>query len=167
MKIGVPKEVKDNEKRVSITPYGVANLIESGNAVYVQENSGIGSGFSNDDYKNSGATLLDNPEDIFLKSDMIVKVKEPQVNEIKMIKPNQILFTYFHFAADKVLTESIIKSSSIAIAYETVQMENGQLPLVSFFDIARDIVQKSSKIIKSAPFILSFSSSEIELRSVK
>ena len=96
MKIGIPKEIKDNEKRVSVTPFGVAELVNEGNIVYVEKNAGIGSGYSNQNYKDSGAILLDSAESIFDSSKMIVKVKEPLESEIKLIKSNHIIFTFFH-----------------------------------------------------------------------
>ncbi len=131
MKIGIPKEIKDNEKRVSVTPFGVAELVNEGNIVYVERNAGIGSGYSNQNYKDSGAILLDSAESIFDSSKMIVKVKEPLESEIKLIKSNHIIFTFFHFAADEIMTKSIIDTGCISMAYETVQLDDGSLPILT------------------------------------
>ena len=130
MIIGVPKEIKDNEKRVSITPYGVAELVSTGNEVYVEKNAGIGSGFLEKHYLKAGANILDSAEDIFKKSILIVKVKEPQDKEIALIKDHHIVFTFFHFAASKTMTLDILDTGSTSIAYETVQDKNGSLPIL-------------------------------------
>ena len=152
MIIGVPKEIKNNENRVSLIPFGVEDLCKNGHTVIVESNAGKGSGFSDEDYSAAGAQIEFNAKLIFEKSNMIVKVKEPQPNEIKMIRPNQIVFTYFHFAADKELTDSIVKSSSIAIAYETVQTANGQLPLlIPMSEVAgRMAVQNGAKCLEAS-----------------
>ena len=131
MIVGIPKEIKDNEKRVSVTPYGVLDLINDGNQVYVEHNAGLGSGFSDDDYISSGAEILDSPEDIYKKSKMIVKVKEPQSSEIKLITEEHIIFTFFHFAANKPMTKSILDTGCCSIAYETVQDKDGSLPILA------------------------------------
>ena len=150
MIIGIPKEIKDNEKRVSVTPYGVQELSLLGHTVYIEKNAGIGSGFLDKHYINAGASILDNPEDIFEKSDLIVKVKEPQPNEIKLIKENQIVFTFFHFAADKQMTLDILNTGSTSIAYETVQDSNGGLPiLIPMSEVAgRMAVQNGAKCLE-------------------
>jgi|TARA_B110000467_G_scaffold14473_1_gene12499 alanine dehydrogenase len=152
MIIGIPKEIKDNESRVSLIPFGVEDLCRNGHTVIIEKNAGIGSGFSDEDYSAAGAQIQTNAKTVFEKSDMIIKVKEPQPNEVEMIKPDQIIFTYFHFAADKKLTESIIKSSSIAIAYETVQADNGQLPLLTpMSEVAgRMAVQNGAKCLEAS-----------------
>lgn len=129
MIIGVPKEIKLNESRVSLVPSGVDELVKMGHTVYVENNAGLGSGFSNEMYQASGATILTTPKEIFSQSEMIIKVKEPQEEEFSLIKPNQIIFTYFHFAADQTLLEAMLKSKAISIAYETVEL-NGKLPLL-------------------------------------
>ena len=131
MKIGVPKEIKPQENRIGLTPDSVKILTSNGHTVFVQNNGGFEAGFYNDQYKNAGAKLVDKAEDIFNESEIIVKVKEPLVNEVKMIKENQIVFTYLHLAAAKELTEGLIKSKSICIAYETVTDNNGRLPLLA------------------------------------
>ena len=129
MIIGVPKEIKLNESRVSLVPSGVDGLVKMGHNVFVENNAGLGSGFTNDMYQNAGATILSTAKEVFSQSDMIIKVKEPQEEEFSLIKPNQIIFTYFHFAADKALLEAMLKSRAISIAYETVESD-GKLPLL-------------------------------------
>lgn len=130
MIIGIPKEIKNNESRVSILPFGVDNLVKSGHQVIIEKNAGIGSGFSDEMYKKFGATIVDSPNSIYQQSDMIVKVKEPQKNEYSMIKDGQIVFTFFHFAAEKELLDGMIESGCTAVAYETVQNQDGKLPLL-------------------------------------
>ena len=131
MIIGVPKEIKLQEHRIGLTPDSVIVLTKKGHEVLVQNNGGFEAGFSNEDYKNAGAKIIDNAEEIFKRSEIIVKVKEPQMSEVKMIRENQIIYTYLHLAAAKELTEGLIKSKSICIAYETVTDDNGRLPLLA------------------------------------
>ncbi len=131
MIIGVPKEIKLQEHRIGLTPDSVKVLTKKNHKVLVQSNGGFEAGFTNEDYKNAGAQIIDNAEEIFKKSEIIVKVKEPQMNEVKMIRENQIIYTYLHLAAAKELTEGLIKSKSICIAYETVTDDNGRLPLLA------------------------------------
>ncbi len=131
MIIGVPKEIKNNESRVGMTPAGVFELTKKGHTVYIQSNAGEYSGFSNDDYENVGATILDTLESVYQKSEMIVKVKEPIIQEYDLIREGQIVFTYFHFASSQELTKAMIKSKAICIAYETVEDEDGTLPLLT------------------------------------
>ena len=131
MIIGVPKEIKNNENRVGMTPAGVAELVKKGHTVYMQATAGINSGFSDDDYIAVGAQILPAIEDVYAIADMIVKVKEPIAPEYKLIKKGQVVFTYFHFAADKVLTETMIESGAVCIAYETVEKEDHSLPLLT------------------------------------
>ena len=131
MKIGVPKEIKPQENRIGLTPDSVKVLISNGHQVLVENNGGFEAGFYNDQYKSVGAKIIDKAEDIFNDSDIIVKVKEPLSNEVKMIKENQIVFTYLHLAAAKELTEGLIKSKSVCIAYETVTDSSGRLPLLA------------------------------------
>ena len=131
MKIGVPKEIKPQENRIGLTPDSVKILISNGHEVLVENNGGFEAGFYNDQYKKVGAKIIDKAENIFNDSDIIVKVKEPLANEVKMIRENQIVFTYLHLAAAKELTEGLIKSKSICIAYETVTDNNGRLPLLA------------------------------------
>ncbi len=131
MKIGVPKEIKPQENRIGLTPDSVKTLTSNGHIVLVENNGGFEAGFYNDQYKNAGAKIIDKAEDVFNDSDIIVKVKEPLANEVKMIKENQIVFTYLHLAAAKELTEGLIRSKSVCIAYETVTDDNGRLPLLA------------------------------------
>ena len=114
-----------------MTPESVKVLTEKNHEVLVQNNGGFEAGFTNEDYKNVGAKIIDNAEEIFKKADIIVKVKEPQMNEVAMIRENQIIYTYLHLAAAKELTEGLIKSKSVCIAYETVTDDNGRLPLLA------------------------------------
>ena len=131
MIIGVPKEIKLQEHRVGLTPDSVKLLTKKGHEVLVENNGGFEAGFTNDNYKVAGAKIIDTAEEIFIKAEIIVKVKEPQANEVKMIRENQIIYTYLHLAAAKELTEGLIKSKSINIAYETVTDDNGRLPLLA------------------------------------
>ena len=131
MKIGVPKEIKLQENRIGLTPDSVKILTSNGHEVLVENNGGFEAGFYNEQYKSAGAKIIDKAGDIFNDSDIIVKVKEPLSNEVKMIRENQIVFTYLHLAAAKELTEGLIKSKSICIAYETVTDDSGRLPLLS------------------------------------
>ena len=150
MKIGVPKEIKNNENRVGMTPAGVFELINSGHLVYVQENAGFGSGFTDTDYKEVGAKVLGTIEEVYSISDMIVKVKEPIKNEYPLIKANQVIFTYFHFASSEPLTKAMIKSKAICIAYETVEAEDGSLPLlIPMSEVAgRMAIQQGAKYLE-------------------
>ena len=131
MKIGVPKEIKPQENRIGLTPDSVKSLTSNGHEVLIENNGGFEAGFENEHYINAGAKIIDKPEDIFNDSEIIVKVKEPLSNEVKMIKENQIVFTYLHLAAAKELTEGLVKSKSICIAYETVTDDHGRLPLLA------------------------------------
>jgi len=152
MIIGVPKEIKNNEKRVALSPYGADELIELGHTVYIEKDAGIGSGFSNFSYTDVGSKLLENIKDIYSLSDLVVKVKEPQVSEVALIKENQLVFTFFHFAADRKLTEGIIDSSSIAIAYETIEASDGSLPiLIPMSEVAgRMSIQNGAKCLEGS-----------------
>ena len=131
MKIGVPKEIKPQENRIGLTPDSVKVLISEGHEVLVEDNGGFEAGFDNNQYKSVGAKIIDKVEDIFSEAEIIVKVKEPQSNEVKMIKENQIVYTYLHLAAAKELTEGLIKSKGVCIAYETVTDDDGRLPLLA------------------------------------
>ena len=131
MKIGVPREIKPQENRIGLTPESVKTLTSQGHEVLVENDGGFEAGFDNDQYKSSGAIIIDKAEDIFNDAEIIVKVKEPLSNEIKMIRENQIIFTYLHLAAAKDLTQGLINSKSICIAYETVTDNNGRLPLLA------------------------------------
>ncbi|MBL1209770.1 alanine dehydrogenase [Geminocystis sp. GBBB08] len=129
MKIGVPKEIKDQEFRVGLTPASVKVLTQQNHQVFMEENAGIGSGFSNEDYQKAGATIVDTQNS--WNQELIIKVKEPLASEYDYIHQGQILFTYLHLAADRSLTEFLLKSGVTAIAYETVQLADGRLPLLT------------------------------------
>ena len=131
MRIGVPKEIKAQESRVGLTPDSVKVLTSNGHEVLIENNSGFEAGFDNDQYEKAGAKIVGQAIDIFNDSEIIVKVKEPLNNEIEMIRENQIVFTYLHLAAAKELTEGLIKSKSVCIAYETVTDSSGKLPLLA------------------------------------
>jgi len=130
MHIGVPTEIKSQEYRVGLSPDSVKALTNAGHRVFIQTNAGLASGFSNEDYKDSGAIILDSLEEIYSTSDMVVKVKEPMAKESALLRENQILFTYLHLAASAELTLSLLDSNSICIAYETVTDIDGKLPLL-------------------------------------
>ena len=131
MLIGVPKEIKDNEFRVGMTPAVVAELLHHGHAVLVEASAGLGSGLTDDEYSAAGATIVSTAAEIFKRAEMIVKVKEPQADERKMLRSGQILFTYLHLAPDLPQTEDLIKSDAVCIAYETVTSASGGLPLLA------------------------------------
>jgi len=131
MKIGVPKEIKPQEHRIGLTPDSVKTLVSEGHEVIVENNGGFEAGFENEQYTNAGAKIANSASDIFNDAEIIVKVKEPQKVEVDMIRENQIIYTYLHLAAAKELTEGLIKSKSINIAYETVTDDNGRLPLLA------------------------------------
>ena len=131
MIIGVPKEIKPQENRIGLTPASVKILVSEGHEVLVENNGGFESGFDNDQFIKAGAKIAKSAADIFNDSEIIVKVKEPQKVEVDMIRENQIIYTYLHLAAAKELTEGLIKSKSINIAYETVTDDNGRLPLLA------------------------------------
>ena len=131
MRIGVPKEIKPQENRIGLTPDSVKTLVSEGHQVLVENNGGFEAGFDNDQYVKAGAKITNAASDIFNDADIIVKVKEPQKVEVDMIRENQIVYTYLHLAAAKELTEGLIKSKSISIAYETVTDDNGRLPLLA------------------------------------
>ncbi len=130
MKIGIPRELKNNENRVGMTPAGVAELVRHGHQVYVQHTAGVNSGFSDDDYIKAGAEILPTIEETYATADMIVKVKEPIEPEYDLVRKGQLVFTYFHFACDKPLTDAMIKSGAVCLAYETVQLPDRSLPLL-------------------------------------
>lgn len=131
MIIGVPKEVKNQECRVGLTPHNVKSLTAAGHQVWVQQNAGLGVGFTDHHYQLAGANIVAFPEEIFENAELVVKVKEPQKQEIKLLRPGQILFTYLHLAPDVDQTEGLLQSDAIAIAYETVTDVNGRLPLLA------------------------------------
>ena len=130
MIVGVPKEIKNNEFRVGMTPAGVSELIKNGHTVYVQKSAGEGSGFADADYEAVGATILPTIADVYAIAEMIVKVKEPIEPEYKLIREGQLIFTYFHFACDRALTDAMLAQKAVCLAYETVQLADRSLPLL-------------------------------------
>lgn len=150
MIIGLPKEIKNNENRVALTPAGVAELRKNKHEVYVQKSAGEGSGFSDEEYTAAGATLLDTIEEVYAIAEMIVKVKEPIEQEYALIKENQLLFTYFHFASYEPLTKAMIARKAVCLAYETVEKNDRSLPLlVPMSEVAgRMAVQEGAKYLE-------------------
>ncbi|MDE5970559.1 MAG: alanine dehydrogenase [Muribaculaceae bacterium] len=150
MIIGIPSEIKNNENRVGATPAGVKEFVKHGHTVYVQKNAGNGSGYSDAEYEAAGAKILPTIEAVYEIAEMIVKVKEPIEPEYNLIKKGQVVFTYFHFASDLPLTEAMIKSKSICIAYETVKLPNGSLPLlVPMSEVAgRMSIQEAARFLE-------------------
>ena len=131
MRIGIPKEIKNNENRVGMTPAGVAEMVKHGHEVLVQHTAGEGSGFSDEDYVKAGAKILQNMEFVYAEADMIVKVKEPIEPEYPLVRKGQLVFTYFHFACERELTDAMLRSGAVCLAYETVQLPDRSLPLLS------------------------------------
>jgi alanine dehydrogenase len=129
--VGIPKEVKDNEYRVAATPEGVRELVDAGHTVLIEEGAGLGSGLREDRYKRAGAQFVSSAEDVWRGANMILKVKEPQPSEYGLMQEGQILFTYLHLAANRELTEELIRRRVEAVAYETVQLADGRLPLLA------------------------------------
>ncbi len=150
MIIGVPKEIKNNENRIALTPAGAAELVKRGHEVYVQENGGNGSGFHNEDYVAAGAKMLPTIEDVYAIAEMIIKVKEPIEPEYKLIKEGQILYTYFHFASGEALTNAMIENKSVCLAYETVELDDRSLPLlIPMSEVAgRMSIQEGAKYLE-------------------
>lgn len=150
MVIGVPKEIKNNESRVGMTPAGVFELVKNGHSVYVQSTAGEGSGFFDSDYQEVGGFILDTIEEVYALCEMIVKVKEPIAEEYDLVREGQIVFTYFHFASSEPLTKAMITSKSICIAYETVEDEDGTLPLLTpMSEVAgRMAIQQGAKYLE-------------------
>jgi len=131
MKIGIPKEIKNNEYRVGLTPQSAQVLTNQNHEVHIENNAGLGSGFTNEDYLNAGARIIENSQDIFSNCELIIKVKEPQPIETQQLRPNQILFTYLHLASSLQLTQELVNSKCIAIAYETITSDTQGLPLLT------------------------------------
>ncbi|WP_276496996.1 alanine dehydrogenase [Pontibacter litorisediminis] len=150
MIIGVPKEIKNNENRVGVTPAGVIELVRNGHTVYVQSTAGEGSGFMDDDYTSAGATILPSIEEVYGIAEMIIKVKEPIESEYSLIKEDQLLFTYFHFASHEPLTRAMIDRKAVCLAYETVEKADRSLPLlVPMSEVAgRMSVQEGAKYLE-------------------
>lgn len=150
MIIGVPKEIKNNENRVALTPAGALELSKRGHAVYVQATAGVSSGFSDDEYVGAGAKILPAIEDVYGIAEMIIKVKEPIEQEYPLIQPDQLLFTYFHFASYEPLTNAMIASDAICLAYETVELPDRSLPLlIPMSEVAgRMAIQEGAKYLE-------------------
>lgn len=150
MIIGVPKEIKNNENRVALTPAGAKELVKRGHSVYVQHTAGIGSGFADSEYEAAGAKILPTIEATYEIAEMIMKVKEPIESEYKLIKENQLLFTYFHFASYEPLTKAMVTSKSVCLAYETVEKADRSLPLlVPMSEVAgRMAIQKGANYLE-------------------
>ena len=152
MIVGVLKEIKAEENRVCMTPAGVEVMKQNGHEVLVEKNAGRGSGFNNTAFKNAGAEIIDTPKEIFKRADMVMHVKEPLAAEYDLIRKDQIIFTYLHLAAAEELTHVLIKSESIGIAYETIQKEDGSLPLLTpMSEVAgRMAIQQGAKYLEMA-----------------
>lgn len=149
MRIGVPKEIKNNENRVALTPGGVITMLKNGHSVFVETTAGVNSGFSDDDYKQAGAQILANAKDVFDTAEMIMKVKEPIAQEYALIRPNQLVFTYFHFASNETLTRAMIDSKAICLAYETVETNNTLPLLIPMSEVAgRMSIQEGAKYLE-------------------
>ncbi|MFY0601849.1 MAG: alanine dehydrogenase [Cyclobacteriaceae bacterium] len=150
MIVGVPKEIKNNENRVALTPGGVQELVKNGHKVNIQATAGLGSGFTDEEYEASGATILASIEDVYHSAEMIMKVKEPIEPEYDLIKKDQLVFTYFHFASYRPLTDAMIKSRAVCLAYETVEKADRSLPLlIPMSEVAgRMAVQEGAKYLE-------------------
>jgi alanine dehydrogenase len=150
MIIGVPKEIKSNENRVALTPAGALEMTRRGHTVYIQSTAGVGSGFEDKEYESYGAQILHTADEIWAKSDMIMKVKEPIAEEYGRCRPNQLIFTYFHFASSEELTHAMIKSGAICLAYETVETKERALPLlIPMSEVAgRMAIQEGAKYLE-------------------
>jgi alanine dehydrogenase len=150
MIIGVPKEIKNNENRVGLTPAGVAEFKKAGHQVYIQSTAGEGSGFSDSDYKGAGGEILPDIQSVYGIADMIIKVKEPIESEYGLIKENQLLFTYFHFASSEPLTHAMIERKAVCLAYETVEKNDRSLPLlIPMSEVAgRMSIQEGAKYLE-------------------
>src|SRR4051812_13900595 len=131
MIIGVPKEIKNKENRVGMVVAGVRSLTQAGHKVLIQHNAGAGAGISDEDYRKAGATILEGAKEIYEKAEMIVKVKEPLPEEYALLREGQILYTYLHLAADERLTKALMERKIVGIAYETIQLPDGSLPLLA------------------------------------
>ena len=151
MIIGVPSEIKNNENRVALTPAGALALSKRGHEVYIQHNAGFGSGFTDDEYLVAGAQILPTIEDVYGRAEMILKVKEPIEPEYALIRPDQLVFTYFHFASSEPLTQAMIESKAVCLAYETVELPDRSLPLLTpMSEVAgRMAIQEGAKYLES------------------
>jgi len=150
MILGVPKEIKNNENRVALTPAGAKELVKRGHSVHVQSSAGVGSGFSDEEYRSAGASIQPSIEATYQVAEMIMKVKEPIASEYGLIKENQLLFTYFHFASYEPLTKAMVASKAICLAYETVEKADRSLPLlIPMSEVAgRMAIQKGANYLE-------------------
>ncbi|SDR83227.1 alanine dehydrogenase [Formosa sp. Hel1_31_208] len=150
MTIGIPKEIKNNENRVGMTPAGVFELVKNNHTVVIQKDAGFGSGFLDKDYQDVGAVIIDTIDEVYALGDMIVKVKEPIEKEYSLITSKHVIFTYFHFASSETLTKQMLKSNAVCIAYETVEDEDGSLPLLTpMSEVAgRMAIQQGAKYLE-------------------
>ena len=131
MRVGIPREMKNHEYRVGLTPTSVRELVSAGHQVLVEKNAGKAIDFTDEQYRAAGASIAATPEEVFTHADMIIKVKEPQADECRMLRPEQVLFTYLHLAADSAQAQLLLESGAICIAYETVTDDRGRLPLLA------------------------------------
>ena len=152
MIVGIPKEIKAEENRVAMTPIGVEIMKQNGHEVLVEKNAGTESGFEDIDYVEAGAEIVDSPENIFDRAEMILRVKAPHLSEYGLLRNGQIYFSYLHLAASEDLTHSLIKTRSISIAYETVQKTDGSLPLLTpMSEVAGPMaIQEGAKYLEMA-----------------
>jgi alanine dehydrogenase len=150
MIIGVPKEIKTNESRVALVPAGVELLVGLGHTVYCEQNAGSGSGFADEDYERVGGKILATADEVWTQADMIIKVKEPIAGEWPKMRSGQVIYTYFHFAASEELTRAVMDSGAVAVAYETVELSSGELPLLTpMSEVAgRMAVQEGAKYLE-------------------
>jgi alanine dehydrogenase len=150
MIVGVPKEIKPGENRIAMVPAGADHLVRNGHKVLIEKSAGVGSGFEDSDYKAAGAMIIGDVDALWAEAEMIVKVKEPVAEEYPRIKPDQVLFTYFHFAASEELTKALLDSRAVSIAYETVQLPTGELPLLTpMSEVAgRMAIQEGAKYLE-------------------
>lgn len=151
MIVGVPKEIKPDEYRVALVPAGVEDMLKRGHTVLVEKGAGLGSAIPDEEYKRAGAKLVDNFKEIYTQSQLVMKVKEPLSDEYPFLKEGQIVFTFFHFAASKKLTDTVVKSKIVAIAYETIRDEHGQHPILTpMSEIAgRMSIQEGAKYLEN------------------
>jgi alanine dehydrogenase len=150
MIIGVPKEIKNNENRVALTPAGTQELVKRGHTVHIQQTAGVGSGFSDEEYTKAGARMIKDAAEIYNLAEMIIKVKEPVEQEYKLIKKDQLVFTYFHFASYEPLAKAMVESGAVCLAYETVERVDGSLPLlIPMSEVAgRMAIQEGAKYLE-------------------
>lgn len=153
MIIGIPKEIKNNENRVAITPPGVKAFCQAGHQVIIQKSAGLGSGIEDKEYNEAGAAIIETAKEVFEKAEMIMKVKEPLISEYDLLRAGQILFTYFHFASSLELTEAMMKRKVICITYETVQTDDGGLPLLApMSEVAGKMAAQVAAYYLAAPY---------------